>query len=60
MRRAIGIGAKDCCTKEKARLMEALFECDYCTESLEDRHLCYRKAASESGKRARYCILAAK
>ena len=60
MRRAISIGAKKCCTTEKARLMEALFECDYCTESLEDRHLCYRKAAAESGKRARQCIMTAK
>ena len=56
MRRSISIGAKACCTNEKNRLMDVLFECDYCTESVQERHLCYQKAAKESGKRARECL----
>ena len=42
---------------EKESLMEVLLACDYCTTSIEERHLCYRKAAKESGMKARTCIL---
>ena len=60
MRRSISIGAKACCANEKARLMDVLFECDYGTQSIEERHLCYRKAAKESGRRSRECLAANK
>lgn len=45
-----------CCSEEKHRLMDVLRTCDYCTESLEERHLCYRNAARNSGERAKACI----
>ena len=57
MRRSLSISAKSCCAKEKTRLTSVLFECDYGTGSLEERHQCYLKAAKESGKRARECML---
>ncbi|MCG8566147.1 MAG: hypothetical protein MI747_13800 [Desulfobacterales bacterium] len=47
---------KACCTKEKKRLMDELRVCDYGTTSPEERHLCYREAARQSGRRARTCI----
>ena len=56
MRKSISIGAKTCCALEKERLMGDLFICDYCTTSMEDRHLCYKKAAKQSGLRARDCL----
>ncbi len=46
-----------CCSVENSRLVDALRTCDYCTESLEERHLCYRKAARHSGKRAKACMI---
>ena len=60
MKRSVSINAKNCCTEEKDRLMDVLFACDYCTESIEERHLCYQQAAKKSGKRARECLMAAK
>ena len=47
---------KACCTTEKKRLMDELRTCDYGTSSPEERHLCYREAARQSGRRARACI----
>ena len=58
MRRSVSISAKTCCSDEKDRLMKVLFECDYGTQSIEDRHLCYQKAAKQSGQRARACLAA--
>ena len=49
--------AKNCCSMEKRRLMDALERCDYCSDNYEEFHNCYRKAARESGKRARACII---
>lgn len=46
-----------CCSVENHRLKDVLRTCDYCTESLEERHLCYSKAARDSGKRAKACII---
>lgn len=57
MKRRISEKAIKCCSLEKESLMEVLLACDYCTTSIEDRHLCYRKAAKESGMKARTCIL---
>jgi hypothetical protein len=59
MRRSVSIHAKSCCADEKARLMDILFTCDYCTDSLEARHRCYQKAAKQSGSRARQCLMTA-
>ena len=56
MKRIISEKTIKCCSLEKESLMEVLFACDYCTTSIEDRHLCYRKAAKESGMKARTCI----
>lgn len=58
MQPVVSINAKACCSLEKNRLMNVLFACDYCTESIEQRHLCYQKAARESGKRSRECMAA--
>ena len=57
MARSINIKAKECCTREKQRLMEELRECDYNTTSPEERHLCYRWAAKKSGHRSKECII---
>ena len=50
--------ARSCCSIEKRRLMDALEQCDSCSDSYEEFHNCYRKAARESGERARSCIIA--
>ncbi|MDA3916589.1 MAG: hypothetical protein PF690_06420 [Deltaproteobacteria bacterium] len=57
MKKIISEKAIKCCSLEKESLMEVLLACDYGTTSIEDRHLCYRKAAKESGTKARTCIL---
>ncbi len=57
MRDSININAKSCCSQEKDRLMDVLRTCDYCTESMEERHYCYQQAAKQSGKRSRECIM---
>lgn len=58
MHKSISIHSKACCSLEKKHLVEVLRACDYCTESLEERHQCYKKAAKESGRRARACLIA--
>lgn len=54
---SINIKAKECCAREKQRLVEELRECDYNTTSPEERHLCYRWAAKKSGHRSKECII---
>jgi hypothetical protein len=44
---------KHCCDPQKHTLMEALRHCDMCSTSYEDHHACLRRAARESGQRAR-------
>lgn len=46
-----------CCSMEKPHLMEELRKCDMCTTSYEEFHRCYRKAARDSGERAKSCML---
>jgi hypothetical protein len=49
--------ASSCCALEKKRLMAELKQCDFCTSDYEAFHRCYRKAARESGERAKACML---
>lgn len=49
--------AQTCCSREKERLIDRLADCDAHAEDSDQRHLCYRAAARESGRRARRCIL---
>lgn len=57
MRNSINIKSKECCSLEKKRLTEVLRACDYCSESIEERHWCFKKAAKESGRRSRECLI---
>jgi len=57
MTNSISIKARDCCLKEKKRLMETLNQCDIGSNSVKDRHKCYQTAARESGIRSRQCII---
>ncbi len=57
MGKSMSIKTKACCSAEKQYLMDMLLACDYCTESLEERHACYKKAAKQSGKRSRECLI---
>lgn len=57
MVKSINIKARECCIREKDRLVEELRECDYDTSSPEERHQCYRWAAKKSGKRAKECLI---
>lgn len=50
--------SRQCCTLEKKRLVRELKKCDLCSASYEEFHQCYRDAASESGQRARSCVVA--
>jgi len=49
--------SQECCSMEKNRLVEQLRKCDFCADSYEAFHECYRDAARESGQRARACIV---
>ncbi len=57
MKKSISINSKECCFLEKERLMDVLFACDYCTESIEERSNCYKKAAKDSGRRSKECLI---
>jgi len=48
--------AAQCCSMEKQRLMKELERCNFCTDSYEEFHNCYRQAARESGERSRTCV----
>jgi hypothetical protein len=50
--------ARECCSKEKERLIKALEKCEFCADDHEAFHNCYRTAARESGERARACMIA--
>jgi hypothetical protein len=50
--------ALNCCSMEKKRLVKALEKCNFCSDDYEEFHSCYRKAARESGERARSCMFA--
>ena len=54
---SLNIKARECCSREKDRLVEELRECDYDTISPEERHLCYRWAAKKSGRRSKECLI---
>lgn len=49
--------AKRCCTKEYERLTHRLGSCEIESNTPEERHTCYRRAAKTSGRRAKKCIL---
>ncbi|MCG6972707.1 MAG: hypothetical protein LJE66_06150 [Desulfobacterales bacterium] len=55
---SVSIKARDCCLKEKKRLVETLDRCDMQSNSVKKRHRCYQSAARESGRRSRQCIIA--
>jgi hypothetical protein len=57
MANSIPITARDCCLKEKKRLVKALKRCDSRSINAEERHKCYRSTAQESGRRSRQCII---
>jgi hypothetical protein len=49
--------ATHCCSMEKQRLTEEIRKCDFCSETYDELHDCYRSAARDSGKRARSCLV---
>jgi uncharacterized protein YifE (UPF0438 family) len=53
----LNIGARQCCTREKDRLVKVLRGCDNNAQSPEERHRCYRSAAKNSGRRSRECLI---
>jgi hypothetical protein len=48
---------KRCCSLEHDRLVHQLGACEKESNTSQDRHRCYRKAAKVSGSRARQCML---
>lgn len=49
--------SEKCCSMEKMRLKESIFQCDYCSTSWREHRRCLRRAARDSGVRARVCIM---
>ncbi len=49
--------SEHCCSFEKKRLLKALEKCNFCSDNYEEFHNCYRRAARESGKRSRKCLI---
>ena len=50
--------AKQCCSSEYERLVGELDSCEMASGSSSEKHNCYRRAAKESGRRAKACIAA--
>ena len=48
--------AKDCCSREYHRLVDKITACENNAENQNERHICYRSEARESGARVRKCI----
>lgn len=57
MASSISIKARDCCLKEKRRLMKNLERCDTWTSTAYARQKCYQSAARSSGKSSRQCVM---
>lgn len=55
---SIKSNAKKCCSNEYERLVRELDACEMETSTPSERHNCYRRAASESGRRSKECIAA--
>lgn len=51
------INARNCCTRERNRLVKELRKCDSSAQSPEERHQCYRSAAMKSGSNSRQCLI---
>jgi len=49
--------AKRCCTIAHERLTHRLVSCEMESNTPEERHACYRRAAKISGRRAKACIV---
>ncbi|BBO67649.1 hypothetical protein DSCA_15790 [Desulfosarcina alkanivorans] len=47
---------KRCCSLEHDRLVHQLGACEKESNSSQERHRCYRRAAKVSGRRARQCM----
>ncbi len=56
MMNALKSKAKRCCTSEYERLTDRLVSCGMESNTPEQRHACYRRAAETSGRRAKACI----
>ncbi len=50
--------AKQCCTKAHERLTHRLVACEMESDTADERHACYRRAAKISGRRAKACMAA--
>ncbi|MFZ0133983.1 MAG: hypothetical protein WAK95_15700 [Desulfobacterales bacterium] len=48
--------AARCCSMEKQQLTEEIRQCDFCSDTYDELHDCYRSAARDSGLRARCCL----
>ena len=48
--------AKKCCSREYDKLVDQIAACDDNASDREERHICYRSVARESGARVRKCI----
>lgn len=48
--------AKRCCAMEHERVAREVGTCEMASVNSDQRHDCYRRAARESGRRARACM----
>ncbi|EMS79897.1 hypothetical protein Dpo_3c00390 [Desulfotignum phosphitoxidans DSM 13687] len=55
----LNIKARECCVREKNRLVKKLRNCDSTSKNPEERHQCYRSAALKSGSNSRHCLISA-
>lgn len=56
MRNAFITKSSRCCTQEHDLLVRKLGACEMESNTPGERHDCYRKAAKESGRRAKKCM----
>ena len=57
MRTSIPITSRNCCQREKERVVSEVRFCEFVASTPEQRSSCYRHVAKSSGSRARECML---
>lgn len=48
--------AKQCCEAEHERVARKVGACEMESDTLDEKHACYRRVAKAGGRRARACI----
>jgi hypothetical protein len=56
MRNSIPITSRNCCKREKERVVSEIRFCEFVASTPEQRSACYQHVAKNSGSRSRDCM----